>query len=132
MRLVELFTTGPARVLGIERKIAAGAPADLTIFSSRPRLDVTAPPNPPANRATRPSTAALSAARRWRQSSPAASSIVAIRLQPRHSDARERVKGLEHLQRRLDAFVEPADFGVVSGPGSEIPLENAKSGYRVA
>jgi dihydroorotase len=33
MRLVELFTTGPARVLGIERKIAAGAPADLTIFS---------------------------------------------------------------------------------------------------
>jgi dihydroorotase len=34
MRLVELFTTGPARVLGIERKIAAGAPADLTIFST--------------------------------------------------------------------------------------------------
>ena len=34
MRLVELFTTGPARVLGIERKIAAGAPADLTIFSA--------------------------------------------------------------------------------------------------
>ena len=33
MRLVELFTTGPARVLGIERKIAAGASADLTIFS---------------------------------------------------------------------------------------------------
>jgi len=34
MRLVELFTTGPARVLGLERKIAAGEPADLTIFSS--------------------------------------------------------------------------------------------------
>jgi dihydroorotase len=34
MRMVELFTTGPARVLGIERKIAAGQPADLTIFSS--------------------------------------------------------------------------------------------------
>ena len=34
MRLVELFTTGPGRVLGIERKIAAGAPADLTIFST--------------------------------------------------------------------------------------------------
>jgi len=34
MRLVQLFTTGPARVLGIERKIAAGAPADLTIFST--------------------------------------------------------------------------------------------------
>ena len=34
MRLVELFTAGPARVLGIERKIAAGQPADLTIFSA--------------------------------------------------------------------------------------------------
>ncbi len=32
-RLVELFTTGPARVLGMERRIAAGQPADLTIFS---------------------------------------------------------------------------------------------------
>ncbi|MGH9706007.1 MAG: dihydroorotase [Candidatus Acidiferrales bacterium] len=32
-RLVELFTTGPARILGRERKIAAGQPADLTIFS---------------------------------------------------------------------------------------------------
>ncbi|HXM93980.1 MAG TPA: dihydroorotase [Candidatus Dormibacteraeota bacterium] len=32
-RMVELFTAGPARVLGIERKIAAGQPADLTIFS---------------------------------------------------------------------------------------------------
>jgi dihydroorotase len=34
MRLVELFTTGPARVLGIERKLSAGAPADITIFST--------------------------------------------------------------------------------------------------
>jgi dihydroorotase len=34
MRLVELFTTGPARVLGMERKIAAGEPADLTLFST--------------------------------------------------------------------------------------------------
>src|SRR5215469_618728 len=34
MRLVELLTAGPARVLGIERKIAAGEPADLTIFST--------------------------------------------------------------------------------------------------
>jgi dihydroorotase len=34
MRLVELFTVGPARVLGMERKIAAGEPADLTIFST--------------------------------------------------------------------------------------------------
>src|SRR6266446_6443394 len=33
MRMVELFTSGPARVLGIERTIAAGQPADLTIFS---------------------------------------------------------------------------------------------------
>jgi dihydroorotase len=35
MRMVELFTAGPARVLGIEneKKIAAGHPADLTIFS---------------------------------------------------------------------------------------------------
>jgi dihydroorotase len=34
LRMVELFTTGPARVLGMERKIAPGQPADLTIFSS--------------------------------------------------------------------------------------------------
>src|SRR5271169_4571942 len=34
MRMVELFTTGPARVLGKERKLAAGQPADLTIFST--------------------------------------------------------------------------------------------------
>jgi dihydroorotase len=33
MRIIELFTTGPARVLGLERKLAAGQPADLTIFS---------------------------------------------------------------------------------------------------
>ena len=31
--MVELFTTGPAGVLGMERKITAGQPADLTIFS---------------------------------------------------------------------------------------------------
>jgi len=35
MRLVELFTTGPARVLGMERKIATGQVADLTIFSAK-------------------------------------------------------------------------------------------------
>ena len=34
MRMVELFTTGPARVLGIERKLASGQPADVTIFST--------------------------------------------------------------------------------------------------
>jgi dihydroorotase len=33
MRMVELFTTGPARVLGKERKIAVSEPADITIFS---------------------------------------------------------------------------------------------------
>ncbi len=33
LRMVELFTTGPARVLGKERKIAVGEPADITIFS---------------------------------------------------------------------------------------------------
>jgi dihydroorotase len=34
MRMVELFTTGPARVLGMERRIAAGQAGDLTIFST--------------------------------------------------------------------------------------------------
>src|SRR5579863_4118705 len=34
MRMVELFTTGPGRVLGMERKLAAGQPADVTIFST--------------------------------------------------------------------------------------------------
>src|SRR5689334_9214678 len=33
LRMLELFTTGPARVLGIKRQIAEGEPADLTIFS---------------------------------------------------------------------------------------------------
>jgi dihydroorotase len=33
MRMVELFTSGPARVLGIESKIAAGKASNLTIFS---------------------------------------------------------------------------------------------------
>jgi len=32
MRMVELFTSGPARVLGKERKLAAGEQADITIF----------------------------------------------------------------------------------------------------
>src|SRR5882724_7188501 len=34
MRMVELFTTGPARVLGRERKLAPGQPADITLFST--------------------------------------------------------------------------------------------------
>jgi dihydroorotase len=33
MRMIELFTSGPARVLGKERKLAVGEPADITIFS---------------------------------------------------------------------------------------------------
>src|SRR5690349_3439068 len=33
-RMVELFTTGPARVLGRKRTIAVGEPADLTVFST--------------------------------------------------------------------------------------------------
>jgi dihydroorotase len=33
MRMVELFTTGPARVLGKQRKLDHGEPADVTIFS---------------------------------------------------------------------------------------------------
>jgi dihydroorotase len=32
--MVELFTTGPARVLGMERKIAVGEAPDLTILST--------------------------------------------------------------------------------------------------
>lgn len=34
MRMVELFTTGPARVLGKSRKLAAGESADVTLFST--------------------------------------------------------------------------------------------------
>jgi dihydroorotase len=34
MRMVELFTTGPARVLGKERRLAIGEPGDITIFSA--------------------------------------------------------------------------------------------------
>ncbi len=34
MRMVELFTTGPARVLGIQRAVAAGEVADFTLFST--------------------------------------------------------------------------------------------------
>ncbi|HJZ63615.1 MAG TPA: dihydroorotase [Candidatus Acidoferrum sp.] len=34
MRMVELFTTGPARIIGKERKLAARQPADITIFST--------------------------------------------------------------------------------------------------
>ena len=33
-RMIELFTTGPAGVLGMERKLAAGQHADVTVFSA--------------------------------------------------------------------------------------------------
>jgi dihydroorotase len=33
IRMVELFTTGPAHVLGMERRIAPGQAADITVFS---------------------------------------------------------------------------------------------------
>jgi dihydroorotase len=36
-RMVELFTVGPARVLGMQRKIAVGEPADITVFSTEHR-----------------------------------------------------------------------------------------------
>lgn len=32
-RLVELFSSGPTRILGIKRSLAAGEPADVTVFS---------------------------------------------------------------------------------------------------
>jgi dihydroorotase len=34
MRMVELFATGPARVLGKDRRLAIGEPGDITIFSA--------------------------------------------------------------------------------------------------
>jgi dihydroorotase len=52
MRLAELFTTGPARVLGIERRIAAGEPADLTIFSTEHTWTYRADESPSKSRNT--------------------------------------------------------------------------------
>jgi len=52
MRLVELFTTGPARVLGLERKIEAGEPADLTIFSTEHEWTYRAAESPSKSRNT--------------------------------------------------------------------------------
>jgi dihydroorotase len=51
-RLVELFTSGPARVLGIERKIAADEPADLTIFSPEHQWTFHAADSPSKSRNT--------------------------------------------------------------------------------
>lgn len=52
MRLVELFTTGPARVLGLERKIAAGEPGDLTVFSAEQEWTYRAAKSPSKSRNT--------------------------------------------------------------------------------
>jgi dihydroorotase len=52
IRLVELFTTGPARVLGIERKIAADEPGDLTIFSTEHEWTFRAAESPSKSRNT--------------------------------------------------------------------------------
>ncbi|HXW62593.1 MAG TPA: dihydroorotase [Candidatus Acidoferrales bacterium] len=52
MRLVELFTCGPARVLGLERKIAAGAPGDLTLFSTTHEWTFRAADSPSKSRNT--------------------------------------------------------------------------------
>jgi dihydroorotase len=52
MRLVELFTAGPGRVLGMERKIAAGEPGDVTIFSTEHEWTYRAADSPSKSRNT--------------------------------------------------------------------------------
>jgi dihydroorotase len=52
MRLVELFTTGPARVLGMARSIAPGQPADLTLFSTEHEWTFHASESPSKSRNT--------------------------------------------------------------------------------
>src|SRR5271154_4815195 len=52
MRLMELFTTGPASVLGIKRRIAAGEPADLTLFSTQHAWTYRAADSPSKSRNT--------------------------------------------------------------------------------
>jgi dihydroorotase len=52
LRLVELFTAGPARVLGIERRIASGEPADLTVFSTEHAWTYRADESPSKSRNT--------------------------------------------------------------------------------
>ena len=70
MRLVELFTTGPARVLGMERSHCRRASPPTSLFSRRITHGHSAPPNRPASRATLRSMGANSRARPWRQSLP--------------------------------------------------------------
>src|SRR5437660_8110120 len=76
MRLVELFTAGPARALGITRRVATGEPADLTLFSSEHAWTF-APGRRRAARAIRRSMGPASAARRWPPIGPAALSRAA-------------------------------------------------------
>ena len=42
VRMVELFSTGPANVLGRKRTIAPGEPADLTLFRGAPMATIVA------------------------------------------------------------------------------------------
>jgi dihydroorotase len=51
-RVVELFTSGPARVLGKARTIAQGEPADLTLFSTEHRWTFRAPESASKSRNT--------------------------------------------------------------------------------
>jgi dihydroorotase len=51
-RLVELFTTGPARVLGMKRSLAPGEPADVTIFSDTREWTYRAAESPSKSRNT--------------------------------------------------------------------------------
>jgi len=67
MRLVELFTSGPARVLGMTRRIAENEPGDLTIFSQA-TTGHSSRKNPPANHAIHLRRTNLPR-RRWQRSS---------------------------------------------------------------
>ena len=60
MRMVELFTTGPARVLGTQRAHRGKRAGRSHDFFHRTRHGLFARRNPPANRATRRSMAAIS------------------------------------------------------------------------
>jgi len=66
--MVRLFTTGPAKILGLDRgTLAQGAPADVTIFSTD--REWTYDVNKSASKsATLPSTARLLKADRWQPS----------------------------------------------------------------
>ncbi len=52
MRMVELFTTGPAQIIGKESKLQIGAPADITIFSTEREWTYRAAESPSLSRNT--------------------------------------------------------------------------------